>query len=262
ELDFTPIDEAQALVPDPMKWLTEGVQDILSNTQLLLPDLPNRLSNPMGWIQEQEVHQMNLNMQRELAALGIPYQDHGYGDGMHTGTYWKRSLQQELPHILNAFGALPPAPIRQARAVVGKDAITDGNFEMPHRGPWQCTNTCGKDEGLGFAFQGENNGYATGTLGRNEIRQTVNVLPHHTYQLSAWVRTSDNFSNGYIGARELNGTNVKRQLLSPHTDYTKLVLEFDTNEHTTLEVYANVVAKKGIDTWLQIDDVSLITHEP
>lgn len=262
ELDFTPLDEAQSFVPDPIKWLTEGVQDLLSNTQLLLPDLPNRLSNPMGWIQEQEVHQMNLNMQRELAALGIPYQDHGYGDGMHTGTYWKRSLQQELPHILNAFGALPPAPISRARAVVGKNAITDGNFEMPHMGPWQCTNTCGKDGGLGFAFQGENNGYATGTLGRNEIRQTVNVLPHHNYQFKAWVRTSDNLSNGYVGVRELNGANVKRLLLSPYADYTELIIEFDTKEHTTLEVYANVKAEKGKDTWLQIDDVSLITYSP
>src|SRR5690625_5019404 len=262
ELDFTPLDEAQSFVPDPMKWLTEGVQDFLSNTQLLLPDLPNRLSNPIGWIQEQEVHQMNLNMQRELAALGIPYQDHGYGDGMHTGTYWKRSLQQELPHILNAFGTLPPAPIRRALPLVGQNLVIDGNFEMPGMGPWQCTNTCGKDEGQGFAFQGENNGYATGTLGRNEIRQTVNVLPQHHYQLTVWLRTSQTIANGYLGVRDLDGANIKRQLLSPLHDYTQIVLEFETDEQTELEIYANVAANKGLDTWLQIDNVALIASEP
>src|SRR5699024_649722 len=117
---------------------------------------------------------------------------------------------QELPHILNAFGNLPPAPIRQAPPAVGKNAVADGNFEMPHLGPWQCTNNCGKDKEQGFAFRGKNNGYVSGSLGRNEIRQTVNVLPHHTYQLNAWVRTSDNLSNGYVGVRELNGINVQR----------------------------------------------------
>lgn len=262
DLDFTPLDQAQSLVPTPIKWLTEGLQDFLSNTQLLLPDLPNRLANPMGWIQEQEVFQMNLNMHSELAALGIPYRDHGYGDGMHTGTYWKRSLQQELPYILKAFGALPPPPISRALPMVGKNLIIDGDFEMLGMGPWQCLNTCGVDENKHLAYNGNNNGYAAGSLGRNEIRQTVNVLPQHHYQLTAWLRTSSTIENGYFGARNIDGTNIKRLLLSPLHDYTQIVIEFETNAQTELEIYANVAAIKGRDAWLQIDDVSLIASEP
>lgn len=57
----------------------------------------------MGWLQEKQVHDMNVAMHNKLLALGIEHDYKPYGDGMHASAYWKRSLKAELPIIMEVF---------------------------------------------------------------------------------------------------------------------------------------------------------------
>lgn len=57
----------------------------------------------MGWLQEKEVHDMNVAMHEKLASLNIPHDYKPYGDGMHASAYWKQSFKEELPIIMQVF---------------------------------------------------------------------------------------------------------------------------------------------------------------
>lgn len=63
-------------------------------------NLPYRF---MGWLQEKEVHDMNVAMHKKLQALNIEHDYKPYGDGMHASAYWKKSLKEELPIIMKVF---------------------------------------------------------------------------------------------------------------------------------------------------------------
>lgn len=63
-------------------------------------NLPYRF---MGWLQEKEVHDMNIRMHQKLLALDIDHDYKPYGDGMHASAYWEKSFKEELPIIMQVF---------------------------------------------------------------------------------------------------------------------------------------------------------------
>lgn len=207
---------------------------------------PNPVNQFMGWIQEDQVHNMNLAMHAKLDSLGIAHDLHGYGNGMHSGGYWARSLREEIPVIMATF-ANSPAP---------GNAIADAGFEDSDMAPWACYRACGTDRYLGNARSGTGNGWVRNRSGWNDIHQTVPVAANTNYRLSGWVRTSTNSDNGYFGVRTTGGTVIGERRFTRLDGYTWLSVNVNTGNNTQLVVYGGVWTDHG-DIWMQIDDVAL-----
>jgi S-formylglutathione hydrolase FrmB len=210
-------------------------------------NIPPVVANFMGWIQENQVYQMNVNMDNRLNALGIAHDEHYYGNGMHAGPYWARDFQQEFPVIMATF-ANPPAP---------GNAVVDGDFEAADMGPWVCVNSCGTDHGAGLSQSGQGNGWARNWTGWNDIHQTVQVAANTPYHLSGWVRTSGNHHDGFFGVRTTSGTVIgEAHFGNSLNGYTHLTVDINTGSNTQVDVYAGVWGAWS-DTWMQVDNVSL-----
>jgi hypothetical protein len=123
--------------------------------------------------------------------------------------------------------------------------------------PWYVNGNAGVDRNLGFAHTGLNNAYARYDSGWNAIKQEVFVETNTNYTLTGWARTSSNNSEGYFGARLLNGGPVLSETqFSSLTNYTKLDVQFNSGNNHSVEVFAGMWASNG-DTWIQADTFSL-----
>lgn len=209
-------------------------------------NIPSPVSNFMGWIQEDQVHYMNVNLHNRLNQLGIGHENHAYGNGMHSGGYWARDFREDLPGIMTAF----------ANAAAG-NAIINGDFEANGgKAPWVCVNTCGTDYGIGLAQSGQGNGWARNTSGWNDIHQTIAVTPNHSYHLSGWIRTSNNAHAGFFGARTTSGQVINEaQFGNSLNGYTQLNVDFNSGNNSQVDIYAGIWAAG--DTWVQVDNVAV-----
>jgi len=207
---------------------------------------PNPVNQFMNWIQEDQVHNMNVAMDQKLDALGIPHDIHAYGNGQHTSGYWARGLREEMPAIMATFNN-PPTP---------GNVIADAGFEEAGKGPWVCVNSCGVDHYAGNSRNGNGNGWARNRLGWNDVHQTVQVAANTNYRLTGWVRTSTNSYNGFFGVRTTNGTVIGERQFTRLNGYTQLTVNVNTGNNTSIDVYGGVWANGG-DVWMQMDDVSL-----
>lgn len=145
--------------------------------------------------------------------------------------------------------------------MLGDNIISDPGFETqrktPVMAPWYVTGEGGLDRKLGNARTGENNGYVRNGSGWNAIKQRVVVQPYTNYTLKGWVRTSSNNTKGYFGVREpVDGAVIKETPFAHLNDYTELTVTFNTGNRSVVELYAGLWASG--DTWLQVDDVSLV----
>lgn len=123
--------------------------------------------------------------------------------------------------------------------------------------PWYANGNAGVDRNLGYAHSGANNGYARYDSGWNAIKQEVFVEPNTSYTLAGWVKTSSNNTDGYFGARLLNGGAVLSETkFGSLPDYTKLTVTFNSGNNHSVEIYAGMWAYNG-DTWIQADDFSM-----
>lgn len=122
--------------------------------------------------------------------------------------------------------------------------------------PWHCTGNCGVDLAKGWAHGGANNGFARYNSGWNSVYQTVPVTAHTTYLLTGWLQTSDNSTEGYIGARVPGGGPVRNEdRFGAIGSWREFSVTVDSGTATSLDVYAGIWATE--DTWIQVDDVSL-----
>ena len=123
--------------------------------------------------------------------------------------------------------------------------------------PWYVEGKGGVDRNGGFARTGSNNGYVRNTTGWNALKQEVSVTPHTAYTLSAWLRTSPSFKEGYFGARRLNGGPIlgELRLSRPLAGYTQVTVQFNSGANHSVELFSGLWATG--DTWLQVDDFSL-----
>ncbi|MGG4341279.1 DUF4185 domain-containing protein [Paenibacillus lautus] len=145
--------------------------------------------------------------------------------------------------------------------MLGDNLISDPGFETqiktPVMAPWYVTGEGGLDRKLGNARTGENNGYVRNGSGWNAIKQRVVVQPYTNYTLKGWVRTSSNNTEGYFGIREpVDGAVVKETAFAQLPDYTELTVTFNSGNRSVVELYTGLWASG--DTWLQVDDVSLV----
>jgi hypothetical protein len=93
--------------------------------------------------------------------------------------------------------------------------------------------------------------------GFNDLHQTVGVAANRTYTVSAWIRTSANNADGYMGLRTLGGQVVGEQRFSRLDGYTKVTATVNSGSHTSPVVFVGLWANG--DTWAHVDDVSVVS---
>jgi len=168
-------------------------------------------------------------------------------DGGHNFTCWNFAFNDALPRMLG-FLQRPPVP-------PGANVVANGSFEWD-LGSWSCIGPCGRDEGVGFQRTGQANGWVRSSDGWNDLHQTVFVQPNSTYQVSGWVRTSPNNTDGYFGLRTTSGQVLGEQRFGNLGAYTRLSVTVNSGANTSLDVYAGMWPNG--DTWLELDDVSVV----
>jgi S-formylglutathione hydrolase FrmB len=171
-------------------------------------------------------------------------------DGGHNFGCWNFALNDALPRMLAVLqaptGPPPPPP--------PSNPVGNGGFEATALAPWVCTGNCGADHGAGLARTGTGNGWVRNTSGWNDAHQTIAVAANTTYTITAWVRTSANNADGYLGLRTTSGQVLGEQRFGRLDSYTKLTLAVNTGANTSVDLYAGLWANG--DTWFQIDDVT------
>lgn len=139
------------------------------------------------------------------------------------------------------------------------NVVSDGGFEEQPgsavSAPWGTIGTTGIDRN-GLSRSGAANAWLRSTSGYNDVYQTVAVQPGSRYRLVAWVRTSANPPNGYVGARQTDGTVITERRFGALPGYTQLTVDFDTGSRSLVDVFVGFWADG--DTWAQVDDVSLM----
>jgi S-formylglutathione hydrolase FrmB len=189
-----------------------------------------------------------------LNNAGVPHFYWMYGrpgsgcDGGHNFGCWNFALNDAMPKILQALGGPPPPP---------PGPLADGGFEDPGLGPWACQGNCGADHGAGLARTGTGNGWVRHNAGWNALHQTIGVSANSTYKVSAWIRTSTNNTDGYMGLRTTGGQVVGETKFTRLDNYTNVTATVNTGSNTTLQMFAGLWAANG-DTWAQIDDVTVV----
>jgi hypothetical protein len=73
-----------------------------------------------------------------------------------------------------------------------------------------------------------------------------------------WVRTSANHQHGFFGLRTLGGQVIGEQHFAHASGYTQLSVTVSSGSHTSLVVFAGLWANG--DTWLQLDDVTVVAN--
>jgi S-formylglutathione hydrolase FrmB len=196
---------------------------------------------------------------KTLAAAGIPHVWWMYGrpgpsvpfgcDGGHNFSCWNFAFWDAVPRMLTVLQTptlTPPPP--------GTNVVANAGFETG--GDWECFGPCGIDSGIGLSRTGAGNGWVRHNAGWNDLHQTVPVAPNRTYVVKGWVRTSGNNTDGYFGLRTPGGTVLGEQKFGSLPGYTQLSATVNSGNNTSLTVYAGFWANG--DTWLQLDDVSVI----
>lgn len=214
-----------------------------------------------GDVVESSVKPQNDLMANRLWQKGVNYwysQDHttspalgwGCNDG-HTIMCWNAYLNDAMAKV---FGPSTPPPVNPPSG----NAVTDAGFETAGLGPWQCIGNCGVDSGAGNAHSGAGNGWVRNNNNGNwnDIHQTLSVAPNTNYTLTGWVRTSANNTAGYFGVRTTSGQVIGEQQFGNVGGYSLLTVHLNSGNNTQVQVYGGLWPNG--DTWLQLDDVSLV----
>lgn len=137
--------------------------------------------------------------------------------------------------------------------------VADGGFEdqagAAAASPWRVGGTGGVDRNLGFSHFGANDGWVRGTLGWNDIAQTIAVKPNTSYRLSAWVQTASGNTDGYFGAR--TGSSVVKEVkFGTLPGYEQITVDFASGALTSVDVYGGLWGNSS-NPWARLDDVTL-----
>jgi hypothetical protein len=136
--------------------------------------------------------------------------------------------------------------------------LRDGDFELQRSGtvsaPWIAEGRSGIDIGRSFSYRGRNNAWSRNNIGWNAIRQPVRLSAGVTYTLKAFVRTSGNVRDGYVGFRDASQRPVAEIRFGPLTSYRELSVRFRPTRTDTYNVFVGSWALNQ-DTWIQVDYV-------
>lgn len=138
--------------------------------------------------------------------------------------------------------------------------IADPSFELQASGtiaaPWTLEAGTGGIDRNFLSRAGSNNLWLRNASGWNAITQKVQVVPVTEYKLTAFIRTSPNFNDGYFGVRDSHGTIVKETKLTKSDNYTPVEVLFNSGSSTELTLFTGMHAAG--DTWMQADDYMLL----
>jgi hypothetical protein len=177
--------------------------------------------------------------------------------------------------LLNAGGVPSTARI----VSLGSNLITDSGFESQTTAgefstPWSAhgEGAIGVETAVDTASTGSKAGavtHAAGTSTLGTIRQSnIAVEGSTTYTVSAWINTSNNWSqNGVLAVRDqadalLTGTGDLLQsqvALTNGSGYRQVALTFTTASSTTsVSLVAGAWGSASAATWLRVDDVAIV----
>ncbi len=152
---------------------------------------------------------------------------------------------------------------------------TQLNFETPEEGWWFAGNA-GLDYDRGLEHSGRGNGWVrSATSGWNAINNSLVVEPNSECSLTAWLRTSDSLTDGYMSVRPYNSDGSVSDVIneikligagSPNPqnqNYNLYTLTFNSGENNRVLFYVGLFGN-GRDSWVQVDDVevSCVSPEP
>ncbi|WP_164472769.1 DUF4185 domain-containing protein [Cohnella candidum] len=142
-----------------------------------------------------------------------------------------------------------------------KNLLADPSFESQQSGtissPWILeSGKGGVDRNHAFSRGGANNIFMRNDVGWNGIKQTVQVAPNTDYELTGFLRTSQNNNAGYFGVRAPDGKIMKELNYGRLDDYTKESIRFNSGPNTSVTVFTGFWSNG--DTWIQADDYSLL----
>ncbi|HWG98990.1 MAG TPA: hypothetical protein VNV66_06630 [Pilimelia sp.] len=146
--------------------------------------------------------------------------------------------------------------------------VVDGGFERQSTStlssPWsgEGTGFKGVDVNRGLSYSGRNNAFIRTNTGWNAVTQRVRVVPNRMYRMSAWVRTSGNYTGGTFGVRPVGrSTPLAWGTYGDYSPprYRQLLLDFHSGPHGELTLYVGYWAP-GYDSWVQVDDVQVWAH--
>jgi lysozyme len=149
---------------------------------------------------------------------------------------------------------------------------TQFNFETPEEG-WSFAGGAGLDYDRGLEHSGRGNGWVRATSGWNAINNLINVEPNSECSVTAWLRTSDTLTDGYISVRPFNidgtiGSVINEIKLigagSPdpqNRDYNFYTFNFNSGYNNRVLFYVGLFGN-GRDSWVQVDDVEVSCVSP
>jgi hypothetical protein len=192
-----------------------------------------------------------------------------------------------------AVGALAALPLLGCRADSGpagqadtakkgqivqaiQATLEDGSFEGQSgrtvSPPWVAEGSAGidrlQDLGRRFAVHGDNNAFVRMNtqereLKWNAIRQSIFLCKGAFYRLTASIRTSPNFKQGWLGFRgfrDAAGWHPQRAVsdigFGPLPAYVKVNVGFRPPEDNEYNVFAGFWGSDS-SVWMQVDDVTL-----
>jgi hypothetical protein len=167
-----------------------------------------------------------------------------------------------------APGPAPAPPDKPPGQASGPTAFRWG-FESG-ADDWFFAGTAGLDSGKSLEHTGTGNAWVRASSGWNAVNRWVDAGAQHSCDLSAWLRTSDTLTDGYMSVRkgdksDGSGAVIKEIKLvgarPPGGDpadkgYHLEGFSFDTGDQARVLLYVGLWGV-GKDAWIQIDDVSL-----
>lgn len=149
--------------------------------------------------------------------------------------------------------------------MAASSVTSDGGFESQTAisstsSPWYSEGVLsyGVDQSAGKSHSGADNGWITSGTATTwgALHQTVSVDPNSIYRITAWVRASSNFSDGYIGARTTGGALLNELKHSSSPNYGRYLVDVSTGTNSSIVLQVGMYGP-GANAWEQIDDISV-----
>ncbi|MGP4079227.1 DUF4185 domain-containing protein [Pseudalkalibacillus sp. R45] len=123
--------------------------------------------------------------------------------------------------------------------------------------PWDLeSGEGGIDQNIGTSRAGSQNTWLRNSSGWNAITQNVPVERNTEYELTGFVKTSQNNNAGYFGVRGEDGGIIKETKYERNDQYTKQTVRFNSGDNEFVTVFTGMWANG--ETWVQIDDYMLV----
>jgi hypothetical protein len=136
--------------------------------------------------------------------------------------------------------------------------LRDGDFESQRSNvvsqPWVAVGKAGIDVNRRQSYSGRNNAWARNNTGWNGISQSVRLYEGQTYTVKAYVRSSSNNDQGYIGFSDANLNMLVQTRFRSLPAYQEIQAQFRPNETGTYNVFAHFWAPDQ-DASIKIDKV-------